>query len=69
MEKVLLNVTGMSCTHCEKAIKTAAGALDGVTGVEVDLMNKTVTVEFDKSKVSLEDIVKEIEDQGYEVVA
>ncbi|MBK5245446.1 MAG: heavy-metal-associated domain-containing protein, partial [Eubacteriaceae bacterium] len=42
MEKLTLNVEGMSCSHCEKAVKNAVGALDGVASVDVDLAQKTV---------------------------
>ncbi len=68
MEKTMLKVEGMSCSHCENAIKKAVGALDGVSSVTVDLKGKTVTVEYDGTKVSLDKIKNEIEDQGYEVV-
>ena len=30
MEKQVLKVEGMSCSHCENAVKTAVGALLGV---------------------------------------
>ncbi|TCL60001.1 copper chaperone [Kineothrix alysoides] len=69
MEKVILNVDGMSCEHCVKAVTGAVGALSGVSGVDVDLKGKTVAVEFDPSKVSVDEIKAEIEDQGYDVVA
>ena len=68
MEKTVLKVEGMSCSHCENAIKKAVGALDGVDTVTVDLKGKTVTVEYESSKVSLDRIKNEIEDQGYDVV-
>lgn len=67
MEKVMLNVEGMSCSHCENAVKNAVGGLEGVGSVSVDLNGKTVAVEFDKEKVTLESIIQEIEDQGYDV--
>lgn len=67
MEKAVLKVEGMSCSHCENAIKKSLGALSGVSSVTVDLKAKTVTVEYDYAKVSLDDIKNEIEDQGYEV--
>ena len=65
MEKVLL-VEGMSCGHCEKAVKDALEGLDGVTKVVVNLETKRVEVVGDK----LDDkILKEsVEDAGYEVV-
>jgi len=67
MEKVLLNVEGMSCSHCEKAVMKAVGALSGVKSVEVNLKDKTVTVEHDPNKATLEQIKHEIEEQGYDV--
>lgn len=68
MEKVTLNVEGMSCSHCEHAVKTAVGALDGVAAVEVSLADKTVTVEYDAGKVAISEFKAAIEDQGYDVV-
>lgn len=67
MEKVVLKVEGISCSHCENTIKKSVGALSGVSSVTVDLKAKTVTAEYDSAKVSLDDIKNEIEDQGYEV--
>jgi copper chaperone len=67
MERVVLNVEGMSCQHCVKAINKAVAALDGVTEITVNLEEKTVTVSFDASRVTLSDIRKEIEDQGYDI--
>lgn len=68
MEKSVLNVEGMSCEHCVKAVTSAVGALDGVADVLVDLAGKTVTVEHDCAKCPLDSIKLEIEEQGYEVV-
>jgi copper chaperone len=67
MIKAVLNVEGMSCSHCENAIKKAVGALDGVGSVAVDLNHNTVTVEYESSNATLERIKNEIEDQGYDV--
>lgn len=67
-ETKILNVEGMSCSHCENAVKKAVGALCGVDGVEVDLKGKKVTVQFDPGKVTAGAIKEAIEDQGYDVV-
>jgi copper chaperone len=67
MEKAALKVEGMSCSHCEKAVRTAAGAVEGVKSVNVDLASKTVTVEYDPNIASLDRICDAIEDQGYDV--
>jgi copper chaperone len=68
MEKITLKVEGISCSHCENAIKKALGALNGVGSVAVDLKKKTVTVGYESQKVTLADIKNEIEDQGYDVI-
>lgn len=67
-ETKVLNVNGMSCEHCVRAVKGAVGALDGVDRVDVDLKGKKVTVEFAGDKVSAAAIKDAIEDQGYDVV-
>lgn len=69
MKNIVLNVNGMSCSHCENAVKKAVGGLNGVNNVAVDLGQKTVTVDFDENKVTLDQIKNEIDDQGYEVVS
>jgi len=67
MPKIILNVEGMSCSHCENRVKKAVGALNGVANVLVDLKSKKVSIEFDSEKVSIETIKDTIEDQGYDV--
>lgn len=67
MEKVTLQVSGMSCGHCVNAIEGSVGKLDGVNSVHVNLANGTVDVEFEPIVVTLEAIKEEIDDQGYEV--
>jgi copper chaperone len=67
MEKVTLNVEGMSCGHCVKAVEGSVGALNGVSTVKVDLENKKVDVEFNQEEVTLDVIKETIDDQGYEV--
>lgn len=67
MNKVTLNVEGMSCGHCVKAVESSVGGLNGVASVKVDLENKTVDVEFNQEVVTLETIKETIDDQGYDV--
>ncbi|HHV39385.1 MAG TPA: heavy-metal-associated domain-containing protein [Tepidimicrobium sp.] len=65
MRKVL-SVEGMSCGHCEKAVKEALSGLESVRKVEVDLKGKKVEVEGDNL---VDDVLKEtIEDIGYDVL-
>jgi copper ion binding protein len=37
-------VTGMTCAHCVASVTEEVGAVDGVTGVAVDLPTGAVTV-------------------------
>ncbi|HEY5555993.1 copper ion binding protein [Acetobacterium sp.] len=68
MEKITLNVEGMSCSHCEKAVKNAVGELDGVASVNVDLTGKTVVIEYDPDKVSPDKFKLAIEEEDFKVV-
>ncbi|MDN7247154.1 copper chaperone CopZ [Planococcus shenhongbingii] len=63
-----LKVQGMSCAHCVNAVESSVGELQGVSAVKVDLGKGEVTVAYDNSKSSLNEIKEVIEDQGYEVV-
>lgn len=68
MKNVTLNVEGMSCSHCVNAVTKAVTALEGVSGVNVSLEGKTVTVDYDADQVSLDAIKEAIEEEGYDVV-
>ena len=64
MEKAILNVKGMSCAHCERAV------IDGLKEIgvsEVMASSKTGVVElgFDPGKTNLEAVKAEILDMGY----
>jgi copper chaperone len=68
MEKTTLQVKGMTCGHCEKAVRTALEELEGVSKATVHLQAGTVDVEFEGAKVSVDKIKETIEDQGYDVI-
>ncbi|MED1468650.1 copper chaperone CopZ [Bacillus salipaludis] len=67
MEKVSLNVIGMSCGHCVKAVEGSVSALNGVSSVKVDLKAAKVDVDFNPNEISLDKIKETIDDQGYDV--
>ena len=62
----ILTVEGMSCGHCEMAVKKALGDLDGVKSVKVDLDSKKV--EEEGEDLIDENLKEAIEDAGYDVV-
>jgi len=67
MEKVTLNVQGMSCGHCVKAVEGSVGSLKGISSVKVDLKGAKVDIEFNEKEVSVDQMKETIEDQGYDV--
>lgn len=44
MQTLEYTVSGMSCGHCEAAVKEEVSALEGVGSVDVDLTTKLVVV-------------------------
>jgi len=66
MENVKLNVTGMSCAHCEKAVVMALEDI-GAASVKASATEAFVEVAFDPAKLTLEAIKAEIADVGYTV--
>jgi copper chaperone len=65
IEHLTYSVPGMSCGHCRAAITAEVQSVAGVSGVEVDLDAKRVTVEGDR----LDDaaIRAAIDEAGYDV--
>ncbi|MFC0523829.1 copper ion binding protein [Pontibacillus salicampi] len=66
--EITLSVHGMTCDHCEKAVKGAIEELNGIQGVEVSVNTNKVTVIYDDVYVSKQQIESAIEEQGYDVV-
>lgn len=65
--RTILNVSGMSCAHCVRAVTNALEELPGVTGAEVRLEDGTAAVEHG-GNVSFDTMKTAIEEAGYEVV-
>lgn len=66
--KTTLKVNGMTCAMCVKTIEMALAGLEGVKAAKANLNSETVFVDFDESKVSINQIIRAIEDVGYEVI-
>jgi copper chaperone CopZ len=67
MTTITYTVPGMSCGHCEQAVKGSVSAVDGVESVDVDLDAKLVTIRG--SDLSDERLRAAIDDAGYDVAA
>ena len=59
------SVGGMSCSACSTGIEKALRRLEGVKTVEVSLMAKSMTVDFDEQKTSSDIIIATVEKLGY----
>lgn len=66
MQNITMNVEGMSCNHCVKSVEGAVAGL-GATG-KVDLAAKKVTITYDETKLTVDQLKEAIEEQGYDVV-
>ena len=67
MEKLHLNVEGITCGGCEKSIRNALLAHDGVSDVVASHKAGTVEIEFDGAKVQPGLLKQAIEDAGFDV--
>ncbi|MDK2903163.1 MAG: P-type Cu+ transporter [Clostridiales bacterium] len=65
-DKVQLRLKGMSCAACAAAIEKALNRLDGVYHASVNFAAEKATVEYDSSMVSVRNMIKAVEDAGYE---
>lgn len=70
MSTVIVDVEGMTCQHCVKAVTAELGGLEGVTEVSIALEpegTSQVTVEAD-SEVPPGSLQAAIEEAGYTMV-
>jgi copper chaperone len=59
-----IKIEGMSCGHCEMAVRKGLSKLDNVKVKNVKI-GKAV-VEYDEAKVAEQDLYKAIEEAGYQ---
>jgi copper chaperone CopZ len=62
-QEITIKVAGMSCRHCEAAIKRNQEALDSVSNVVAD--NRTETVKIIGSDIDIEEVKNRINSLGY----
>ncbi len=66
-KKLILNVEGMHCGHCQNSVSEALNSLDGVSAT-VDLENNCANVELSKD-VPEADLIEAVSAKGFEVTA
>lgn len=65
--KKVLTIEGMMCAHCSARVEKALSAVDGVTGVAVDLGRRQAAVEAQAS-VTDDALRAAVENEGYRVI-
>lgn len=63
--KQKFDVTGMTCSACSAHVDKSVRKLDGVSEVNVNLLQNSMTVEYDESKVTDDNIIRAVIDGGY----
>lgn len=66
MKKEMI-IEGMMCGNCARHVTNALEGVDGVSNVQVNLENKTATIELTKD-VSNEELTKVVVEEGYKVI-
>ncbi|NLK99403.1 MAG: copper-translocating P-type ATPase [Clostridiales bacterium] len=63
-----LNIEGMTCASCARAVERVTGKLDGVSSASVNLATEKLSISYEPSKLRISDIKKVVEKAGYKVV-
>ena len=63
--EVVLNVKGMTCSHCEESVKEALNDYDNIKDINIDMENEKVSL-FG-SNINLKTIKKNIQSLGFKV--
>jgi copper chaperone CopZ len=66
MERVKLQVQGMSCGHCVKAVEKAIAGVEGASPEQVAIGSATVA--YDPSRTNVGALIDAVSDAGYEAL-
>ncbi len=66
METLRLNVLGICCDGSVTTIRMAVGRLQGIDSLNGDAKARTITVEYDASTLTVEQIQQALESVGYD---
>ncbi|HZH59209.1 MAG TPA: heavy metal translocating P-type ATPase [Metabacillus sp.] len=65
-EKAELNLIGMTCAACATRIEKGLKKLDGVSKASVNLALESATVEYNPLQINTSDMIKKVENLGYQ---
>ena len=70
IKRVTLQASGLTCSMCSKAVKTALEDVPFVEKVQVDIKNQQYNLSFkDAAQVELDELSKAVEDAGFSVAS
>lgn len=64
-ENLTLKISGMSCAACAAKIEKKLGKMEGIIKATVNLATEKATVEFDRSRVRVSEIIGAVSKLGY----
>ncbi|MDD3792965.1 MAG: copper ion binding protein, partial [Candidatus Bathyarchaeota archaeon] len=67
-KRIVLNISGMSCINCVRAIEKSLSNLNGVISAKVNLTTEKAVIDFDPTILDQKTIEKTIVDTGYQVI-
>lgn len=67
MKQITLQIQGMTCQGCVKAVQQAMDELCGVKNAFVNLDTKQAIIDYDENALDKLQIVQTIEDIGFDV--
>jgi copper ion binding protein len=65
MTKTILNVTGMSCHHCEASVHEALSGVAGVKKVKVSLKKGNAAVKYDEAAATADALIAAVAEAGF----
>ncbi len=65
IKKRHIQVENVSCTGCEKELKTTLAGIDGIDQIHVDRKSGGIDIEYDLLKTNLKSIEQKINESGY----
>ena len=68
MKTKILPIEGMTCAACSTAVERAVRKLPGITEANVNLTAENLHLSYDESQVSLDSVVRAVDDAGYKAV-
>ena len=65
MKKVLLKIDGMTCSACSSGLEKFLNKQDGIATASVNLIMNNASIEYDDSKLTLEQVEKFVNKAGF----